>query len=429
VAARAAGAAARVRLEQARRAAMRAVAAVRPGLEARADRHTLRVLSAFRAVGLAASDLGPSTGYGYDDPGRAKLEAVWARLTGAEAALVRTHIASGTAAVSLMLFAAARPGSEVLVATGPPYDTVARVLDGSPGALSCWGVRHRVLPFSEGTEEASLADALRPQTACVLVQRSRGYARRPALGAKAIGRLAAAVHAVRPDVAVVVDNCYGEFVEDAEPTAYGADAIAGSWVKNPGGGLAAAGGYVAGRADLVARAAARLHGPGQGAEVGAEPGGHRLRFQGLLLAPRAVAEALAAGVYASALFHALGFAVDPPPGGERRDLVTRVEVGGPQALEAAARAVQRWSPVDSRARPEPQAMPGYADPVLMAAGTFVQGAGLELTADAPMRPPWDLFLQGGLSLAAARAAVDAAAAAALGLEDDTEAPGGEEGGE
>ena len=403
-----------VRFDTARRRAEAAVARARPAVEARAERHTVRVLDAFRDVGLAATDFQASTGYGYDAPGRAKLESAWAVLTGAEAALVRPHIASGTAAVAHMLFAAVRPGVELLIATGDPYDTVRQVITGAPGSLAEWGVAHRVLPFAQGTDPGLLAAALDPRTAAVLVQRSRGYARRPALAVEAVGRLAAAVHGARPDVAVLVDNCYGEFVEEAEPPAVGADLCAGSWNKNPGGGLASTGGYVAGRAVLVERAAAHLNGPGQADEVGAVPEGHRLAFQGLFFAPDAVAQALLGGVYASALFDALGFATDPAPGGEDRiDIVTRVEIGARSALLAAARAIQAHSPVDSRALPEGAPMPGYEDPVVMAAGTFVQGSGLELTADAPMRPPWDLFIQGGLRLAATKIAVDAAERAAL----------------
>lgn len=404
------------RLAQAQRIAERQVAEARRAIEARADRHTLRVLDAFESERLAASDFAPSTGYGYDAVGRDKLERVWARLMGAEAALVRPHLASGTAAVAHMLFAAAAPGDEVLVATGDPYDTVAAVLDGTPGSLAHWQVASRILPFAEGTDPDVLARALGPRTRIVLVQRSRGYSARPALTVAHIGTLAAAVHGARADVAVVVDNCYGEFVEALEPTAVGADLAAGAWTKNPGGGLATTGGYVAGRRDLVARAAGRLTAPGQGAEVGAVPEGQRLAFQGLLLAPGAVAEALVGGVYATALFAALGFDVDPAPAappGARADIVSRVTLGRRDLLLAALGAIQAASPVDARALPEPAAMPGYPDAVAMAAGTFVQGGGLELSADAPMRPPWQLFVQGGLRLAVTRRALDRAAQAVL----------------
>lgn len=404
------------RLAQARRSAEARVTEVRGAVEASADRHTLRVLEALEAERLAASDFAPSTGYGYDAVGRDKLERVWARLMGAEAALVRPHLASGTAAVAHMLFAAAAPGDEILVATGDPYDTVAAVLDGAPGSLAHWQVASRILPFAQGTDPGALTRALGPRTRVVLVQRSRGYSARPALAVAHIGALAAAVHGARPDVALVVDNCYGEFVEALEPTAVGADLAAGAWTKNPGGGLATTGGYVAGRRDLVLRAAGRLTAPGQGAEVGAVPEGQRLAFQGLFLAPGAVAEALLGAVYASALFAALGFAVDPAPTtapGARADIVSRVTLGRRDLVQAALGAIQAASPVDARAVPEAAAMPGYPDAVAMAAGTFVQGGGLELSADAPMRPPWQLFVQGGLRLVAARRALDRAAAAVL----------------
>lgn len=399
----------------ARALARRAVERARPAMEARADRHTLRVVDALRAEALAATDFAPSSGYGYGSVGRDKLERVWARLMGAEAALVRPHIASGTAAVGHMLFSAVRPGDELLVATGAPYDTVASILEGSVGALSEWQVRSRVLPFERGTDPEALAAALGPATRLVLVQRSGGYDTRPALPVATIGALAAAVHRARSDVVVAVDNCYGEFVEDLEPTAVGADLAAGAWTKNPGGGIASVGGYVAGRADLVARAAAALTAPGQGAEVGAVPEGQRLAFQGLFLAPGAVAEALLAAVYARALFAALGFAVEPPPGeaAGAADIVTRISLGERSLVLAAIAAIQAESPVDARAVPEAAVMPGYPDAVAMAAGTFVQGGGLELSADAPMRPPWHLFVQGGLRLAAARRALDSAALAVL----------------
>lgn len=402
------------RVEAARERARAAVEAARPALEARADRLTARVLSAMGDAGVGASDFAPSSGYGYDAPGRARLESVWARLCGAEAALVRPHVAGGSAAVALMLFAACRTGGELVIATGEPYDSVRRVVAGAPGSLAEWGVETRVLPYGQGTDPGALAAAIGPRTTCVHVQRSRGYDRRPSLPAARIGELAAAVHARAPHVSLTVDNCYGEFVEDEEPTALGADMCAGSWTKNPGGGLATTGGYVAGREALVRRAASRLYAPGQDGDVGAVPEGHRLAFQGLFLAPGAVAEALCAAVYASALFDALGFVVDPgPAAGARVDLVTRIELGDAPTLLAAARAIQAASPVDSRAVPEPGDMPGYADPVVMAAGTFVQGGGLELTADAPMRAPYDLFVQGGLRLVAARIALDRAAGAVL----------------
>lgn len=403
-------------IERARAAAAAAVARARPQVEARAERLTLRVVDAFRAEALAASDFAASTGYGYDSVGRDKLDRVWAALLGAEAAIVRGQIASGTAAVAHMLFACARPGDELVVATGPPYDSVATVLDGGVGSLSAWGVRHRVLPFAEGAAPASLAAAMRAESRIVLIQRSRGYVDRPSLSAEAIGRLADAVHARYPDARVAVDNCYGEFSEEVEPCAVGADVVAGSWTKNPGGGIAPAGGYVAGRRDLVEAAAARLTAPGQGREVGAAPDGFRLAFQGLFLAPGAVAEAILSAVYASALFAAVGFVVDPAPGGATGDIVVRVDLGSPERVLAALAAIQAASPVDAHARPEAAALPGYPDPVAMAAGTFVQGGGLELSADAPMRPPFRLYVQGGLRFAASRRALDAAVAAVLAVE-------------
>ncbi len=415
------------RLAAARARAAHAVERARGPIEGRADRLTLRVLAAFQAERLAATDFSPSSGYGYDAVGRDKLERVWARVLGAEAALVRPHIASGTAAVAHMVFGATAPGDEIVVATGQPYDTVATVLEGAPGSLAEWRVTSRVLPFAQGTDPRALARALGRRTRVVLIQRSRGYDTRPALDVGRIAAMAEAVHRARPDALVAIDNCYGEFVEEREPTAAGADLAAGSWTKNPGGGLATTGGYVAGRAAAVARAAARLTAPGQGAEVGAVPEGQRLAFQGLLMAPGAVAQALLAGVYASALFAALGFDTEPAPGeGERSDIVTSVRLGRRDLVLAALAAIQAASPVDSAAVPEAADMPGYPDPVAMAAGTFVQGGGLELSADAPMRPPWQLFVQGGLSLAAARHALDRAAEAVLDVQSEAGADALEE---
>lgn len=400
--------------EPALAAAEAGVRRAREGLDRHAEMWSERVLGAFREVRLQTADFAPSTGYGYDAPGRDKLDRAWARLCGAEAACVRPQLPSGSAALAHALFAVAEPDREIVMATGEPYDTLRPVIGPGPGSLAAWGVSVRVIRW-DGRGPLPAADGIiGPATCAIMLQRSRGYARRRSLTVPEIGEFAEEVHGLDPDMPVLVDNSYAEFTADREPTAAGADLIAGSWTKNPGGGLAPSGGYLAGRQVWVERALARITVPGQGAEVGAWPPGHRLYFQGLFLAPGAVREALLGAVYARNLFHALGIPTDPGPDdpiGE--DLVTRVETGTQAALLAAVRSLQGHSPVDAMAVPEADAMPGYANPVVMAAGTFVQGAGLELTADAPVRPPYDLFLQGGLALGATKQAVRAMAEAVL----------------
>lgn len=358
-----------------------------------------RVLAAFQAAGVAEHHLAPSTGYGIGDPGRAKVEEVFARVFGAEAALVRPQIVSGTHAITLGLFAVLRPGDEMIAAAGTPYDTLLPVLRGAPGSLAEWGVSYREVPLApDGRPDLeALRRAIGPRTRAVFIQRSRGYALRPSLTVAEIGRIVETVRGVREDIVCVVDNCYGEFCETAEPTAAGADLVCGSLIKNPGGGLAPTGGYVVGRAELVEAAAARLTAPGIGAEVGASLGTTRLILQGLFLAPHVVGEALAGAHFAAAFFARLGLNVRPRVDEPRTDLIQAVELGSAEALVAFCEAVQAASPVDSGARPRPEAMPGYDDPVVMAAGTFVQGASIELSADGPLRPPYAAYFQGGLT--------------------------------
>jgi cystathionine beta-lyase family protein involved in aluminum resistance len=352
----------------------------------------VKVLDAMRAAGLAESHFAPSTGYGYSDAGRAKVDEIFARVFRAEAALVRIQFASGTHAIAAALFGALRPGDE-LVAAGTPYDTLQEVISQAPGSLREWGIRFREAPLDPEGLRASLSSG----TSSVFLQRSGGYAQRPALPIAELGRLVAAVRSVCPQAAVIVDNCYGEFVEEQEPLEAGADLICGSLIKNPGGGLAPTGGYVAGRADLVEAAAARLTAPGIGSAVGANLGANRMLLQGLFLAPHVTGEALRGAIFTAAFFRQLGFTVRPGPEEPRTDLVQAVELGSAERLTAFCAAVQAASPVDARVRPEPWPMPGYDDPVIMAAGTFIQGSSIELSADGPMRPPFVAYLQGGLT--------------------------------
>ena len=388
-------------LTAAAEAALAACAPAWAAADAIALANQARVLRACQAAGVAAYQFGGSTGYGYDDPGRDALAAVYAVAFGAESALVRPQIVSGTHAIACGLYGCLRPGDELLSAAGAPYDTLQTVIAGAPGSLADFGVGYREVPLGPDggvASPATVAAALGDSTRVVLIQRSRGYAQRPPLSVAAIAALIAAVKARRPDVICLVDNCYGEFVEILEPTHVGADLICGSLIKNPGGGLAPTGGYVAGRSELVDSAAGRLSAPGIAGEVGPTLGLTRLLLQGFFLAPHTVAQAVKGAHFTAALFAGLGLATEPAAGEPRTDLIQAVHLGSAAALVAFCEAVQKAGPVDAGARPVPERMPGYADPVVMAAGTFVQGASIELSADGPLRPPYTAFFQGGLTL-------------------------------
>lgn len=353
-----------------------------------------RVLRAFSEVGVSDFHFHGSTGYGYGDLGRIALEEVYSRVFGAEAALVRKSIVSGTHALAICLFAVLRPGDELLV-LGEMYPTLRGVagLEGAySGSLREWGIEVRQVELNSDPEEV-----LRSNTRAVFLQRSCGYSRSASLGIPVMAQLIAKFKKVNPELIFIVDNCYGEFVEMMEPTHVDADLVAGSLIKNPGGGIVPAGGYIVGKKELVEMAAHRLTAPGLGVQVGADPEGYRLLYQGLFLAPLAVSEALKTAVFASRLFQRLGFSVFPLYNAPRTDIVQAIELGTPQRLLAFCRGLQRASPVDSRVVPQPAFLPGYGGEVLMAAGTFVQGASLELSADAPWEPPYTVFVQGGLS--------------------------------
>ncbi|HEY8417220.1 MAG TPA: methionine gamma-lyase family protein [Limnochordales bacterium] len=365
------------------------------------ERRNLRkVLAAFHAARVGEAHFAGSTGYGYNDIGRQALEQVYAQVFGAEAALVRPQIASGTHAISACLFGLLRPGDHLLSASGPPYETLQKVIEGPrPTSLAALGVEYSWVPLLPGgdVDVDGVLAALRPNTRVVMLQRSRGYTWRPALSVARIGEIVAAVKDRRPDVVCFVDNCYGEFVEDLEPPQVGADLIAGSLIKNPGGGLAPAGGYVAGRAELVSLAADRVTAPGLGDAVGPTLRVNRDLFYGFFQAPHVVAEALCGAVLAAAVFAALGFPVSPAADEARADVVQAIRLGSPQAVALFCRAVQQAGPVDAHVTPVPGEVPGYSVPVIMAGGTFIQGSSIELSADAPMRPPYDVYMQGGLS--------------------------------
>lgn len=389
--------------ERLARAAETAMALVRP-LWSRADELVLmnqaKVLRAFRACSVSDLHFAGSTGYAYGDLGRERIEQVFARVFGTEAALVRAQFASGTHAITCGLFGALRSGDTLIAAAGTPYDTLRSVISGAPGSLAEWGVRCEEAALNEdGTVNIPLVAGMarRPDARVVFIQRSRGYSLRPSLSVEQIGAIIAAVKAANPEIICVVDNCYGEFTQESEPSNVGADLVCGSLIKNPGGGIAPTGGYVVGRQELVDRAAARLFAPGIAGEVGANFGINRLILQGLFLAPHVTGEALRGAQFTAALFAELGFTVRPQYADERYDLVQAVELGTPAGLIAFCEAVQKASPVDAHVRPEPWDMPGYTDQVIMAAGTFNMGSSIELSADGPMRPPYAAYFQGGLT--------------------------------
>lgn len=373
-------------------------------LEQVAERNQWKVIRAFQKHRVSDFHFNGSTGYGYNDSGREVLDLVYADVFEAEAALVRPHFASGTHTISCALFGVLRPGDELLYMTGRPYDTLHKVI-GKPGdgtgSLADFGIGYREAPLlaGGGIDWAAVEDSINERTRVVGIQRSRGYDWRASYTVAEIGEMVRRVKAIKPDVLVFVDNCYGEFTEESEPTAVGVDLMAGSLIKNPGGGLALSGGYICGRAELVEAAAYRLTAPGIGGDVGATAGMLRPMFQGLFLAPHIVGQALKGSVYAAALFELLGFESLPRWDEPRTDLIQAIRFGSADALIAFVQGVQQAAAVDSHVMPEPWAMPGYEHPVIMAAGTFVQGGSVELSADAPIREPYIAYMQGGLTYA------------------------------
>ena len=365
-----------------------------------------RVLDALRAEAISPRHFAPTEGYGYDDLGRDALDRVFARALQTEDALVRPQIANGTHAIFLALSGLLEPGDVVFSASGTPYDTLETAvgLSGSePNALSRFGIGFRMAALQEAGEEPFDTEAIlagisgHPEVKMLYVQRSRGYAWREAVSVKKMEPLFRRVKAVRPDIIIAVDNCYGEFTEEKEPTAVGADVIMGSLIKNCGGGIAPTGGYVAGKKELIERISYRLTVPGSGREVGSYAASYRPFFQGLFLAPHTVLQCLKTAMLFGEVFGQLGYDVMPAGRSLRADIVQSIRFKGPGELKAFCRAIQHASPVDSDVTPEPWDMPGYADPVIMAAGTFVQGATTELSADGPIRPPYAVYMQGSLT--------------------------------
>ena len=368
-----------------------------------------KVLAAFRKAGISEAHLKGTTGYGYDDRGREGLDAVFAAVFGAEDALVRHTFVSGTHALATALFGVLRPGDLLVSVTGAPYDTLEETIGirgGGAGSLTEWGVKYRQVELlPDGAPNYAAITEAAKEARVIYIQRSRGYSLRPSLSVEVIGRVAQAAKGQNPGVIVMVDNCYGELVERTEPTQAGADLMAGSLIKNPGGGIAPTGGYIAGRRDLVERCADRLTCPGMGREVGCTLETLRGMYQGIFFAPTVVAAALKTAVFAAAFYHLLGFEVNPAYDAPRTDIIQSVLTGSPETLCAFCRGIQKGAPVDSFVTPMPWDMPGYDSQVIMAAGAFTMGASIELSADAPLREPYAVWLQGGLTYPTGKAGV------------------------
>ena len=378
-------------------------------IDAVAEHNTQRVLAAFQSNRVAESYFAGTTGYGYDDLGRDKLDQIYAELFGTED--VRIGFVNGTHAIAAALFGVLRPGDVLVSAVGAPYDTLLGVIgvtDKGSGSLKDFGVGYRQVDLTaENTPDLEgLGKAVDdPKVKAVLIQRSKGYSTRASLSVDEIGQLCAVIRRVDASAAILVDNCYGEFVEEWEPTHAGADLVVGSLIKNPGGGLAPTGAYLAGRHDLVEGAAMRLTCPGIGKECGSTLGNNRLLYQGLFMAPHTVAQAVKTAVFGAKMMELLGYETQPQSNAPRHDIIQMIHLGSPDAVRRFCKGIQSGAPVDSYVTPEPWDMPGYDCPVIMAAGAFIQGASIELSADAPMREPYTVYLQGGLTYESGKAGV------------------------
>lgn len=367
-----------------------------------AEVNTMKVMEAFQDNKVSDSCFAGTSGYGYDDVGREVLDKVYAQVFKTESALVRIGFVNGTHALSVALFSMLKPGDTLLSVTGLPYDTLRNAIgiEGDyHGSLKFYGINYAQVDMKNGNPdiESIKAAAADKSVAAVLIQRSRGYDDRRALSAEEIGEICAAVKSVNPEIYVMVDNCYGEFTGKHEPTEYGVDLIAGSLIKNPGGGLAPTGGYIAGKANLVENAAMRLTTPGIGGECGATLGNNRLLFQGFFMAPHVTAQALKTAVFCSAMMNKIGFETSPAVDEPRNDIIQMVTLKSADNMKKFCKGIQSGAPVDSYVTPEPWLMPGYNCPVIMAAGAFVQGSSIELSADGPMKEPYIAYMQGGIT--------------------------------
>ena len=364
--------------------------------------NTQKILKAFSENKVSDYYFRAASGYGYSDTGRDTLDRIYAEIFKTEKALVRAQFVSGTHAISTALFGVLRPGDEILAATGAPYDTLQTVIGAKvpqKGSLCEHGIGYREIPLEKGhsVDLHQLKKYISSKTKLVHIQRSRGYAERDTLTVEQIGEICQSVKAIKKDCICFVDNCYGEFVEKLEPTEVGADIVAGSLIKNPGGGLVPSGGYIAGKQEFIQMAAYHYTAPGLGSEMGSVSGDtQRLLYQGLFLAPHVTLQAVKTAIYAAAIFESLGYYVSPSLNDFRSDIIQSIRLETPEALVAFCHAIQKNSPVEGHVLPMPGRMPGYQDDVIMAAGTFIQGASIELSADGPMRPPYNAYLQGGL---------------------------------
>ncbi|MBS1418906.1 MAG: methionine gamma-lyase family protein [Firmicutes bacterium] len=391
-------------------------------IDAVAEKNTVRIMEAFQENRVSDSCFAGTTGYGYDDLGRETLDKIYAQIFGAEAALVRIHFVNGTHALTAAMFALVKPGDTILAVTGTPYDTLRSAIGISGdchGSLKFYGVNYAQVELAAdgGPDLEAIREAASEKSVtAVMIQRSRGYGERKALTVKEISEICAAVKAVNPGASIMVDNCYGEFTDVIEPTHVGADIVAGSLIKNPGGGIAPTGGYIAGRETLVDRAAMRLTTPGIGGECGSTLGNNRLLFQGLFMAPHIVAQALKTAVFCAAMMEEMGIESSPRVDDERSDIIQMIKLGSADNMKRFCLGIQAGAPVDSFVTPEPWPMPGYDCPVIMAAGAFVQGSSIELSADGPMREPYIAYMQGGLTYESGKLGIMMAVSAMLDIQ-------------
>ncbi|QQE66060.1 aluminum resistance family protein [Leptolyngbya sp. BL0902] len=386
------------------------------GIDTQVKHNLERVLRAFRQHRVGSHHFSSVSGYGHDDLGRDTLDNVFAEVFQAEAALVRSQFVSGTHAIACALYGVLRPGDECLAVAGAPYDTLEEVIglrSSGQGSLAEFGITYRELPLTaaDSVDWDALETAIKPNTRLVHIQRSCGYSWRTTLTIAEIERIVATVKRQKSDVVCFVDNCYGEFLEDREPTAVGADLMAGSLIKNPGGTIATTGAYVAGRADLVEAAACRLTAPGIGSSGGSSLNQNRLMYQGLFLAPQMVGEAMKGNYLLAATFDALGYPVKPNPTVAQRDVIQAIKLGSPEKMVAFCKAIQQHSPIDAYVEPVPAVTPGYDTQLVMAGGTFIDGSTSELSADGPLREPYVVYCQGGTHWTHVALAVEAAVAA------------------
>jgi cystathionine beta-lyase family protein involved in aluminum resistance len=386
------------------------IAGVHKKIDGKIDSNQFRVLQSFQKNRVSDSHFIPTTGYGYDDTGRETLERIYAEVFGGEAGLVRPQIISGTHAISIALFGILRPGDELLYITGKPYDTLEEIVGirgTGNGSLKEFGISYNTVNLTETGEIdwQAVQKAIKPETKMIGIQRSKGYATRPSFTVAEIGEMVKFVKEIKSDVVVFVDNCYGEFVEDLEPCHVGADLMAGSLIKNPGGGIAKTGGYIVGKTEYVESCSYRMTSPGIGAEAGASLYSLQEMYQGFFMAPHIVAQALKGAVFTAAMLDRLGMNSSPKWDSQRTDLIQSVQFDDRDKMVAFCQAIQYASPINSHVTAYPAYMPGYEDDVIMAAGTFIQGASIELTADGPIRPPYVAYVQGGLTYSHVKMAI------------------------